>query len=313
MPSLFSGAFADLLRCPVTQERLHLHDDRLVAGSGERTYRIDELGIPLFAETAISEAGKAQQRHYDRVAQSYVTNLGYPHTQEYLAYLDEHLRAVIGRRSLGVTAELCCGRGEAAHLLGSDMVSYVGVDVSSRMLAAARRDLPSPRFVFVQGDCTRLPLAASSFDTVVMLGGIHHVQDRQRLFREICRILKPDGWFYWREPVSDFFLWRWIRAVIYRVSPALDHDTESPLRRQDTVPPLVEAGFLMETWKTFGAVGFCLFMNSDVLVFNRLFRFMPGIRSLTRAFVRLDDRITRSRLFDGQGLIVIGAARKLAR
>jgi hypothetical protein len=42
----------------------------------------------------------------------------------------------------------------------------------------------------------------------------------------------------------------------------------------------------LTSWKTYGFLGFCLLMNSDVLIFNRLFRFIPGIRAITRAFAR---------------------------
>src|SRR5262249_53998825 len=156
----------------------------------------------------------------------------------------------------------------------------VGVDVSLSMLEAARRDLPADRIKLMQGDATSLPLASGRFDTVVMLGGIHHVSDRKRLFSEVQRILKPGGRFLWREPVSDFSPWRAIRAMIYRLSPTLDHETERPLLWRETVEPLEAAGLRLEAWRTCGFLGFCLLMNSDVLVVNRVFRFVPGIRGL---------------------------------
>ena len=84
------------------------------------------------------------------------------------------------------------------------------------------------------------------------------------------RILKPDGWLYFREPVSDFALWRWIRAVVYRLPPMLDHETERPLLYDETAPVLSASGLSLRHWTTHGFLGFCLFMNSDVLVFNRL-------------------------------------------
>src|SRR3990172_8685212 len=99
------------------------------------------------------------------------------------------------------------------------------------MSEIARNDLPDDRFFFVQGDATMLPLRNRTIDNVVMLGGIHHVPDRVRLFREGGRILKPGGSFCFREPLNDFALWRALRKIVYRVSNALDHDTERPLRR----------------------------------------------------------------------------------
>ena len=298
------------LRCPVSRESLHRDGDFLVSASGAHRYRI-QGEIPLFAEQFCSADARAQQEHYDRVAAGYLKNLGYPHTQEYTAYLDGAFFETLGDAPLGELVEICCGRGEAFELLADRAPSGIGVDVSLSMLeAAVEQRCASVDALFVQGDATRLPLADAQFDTVLMLGGIHHVLDRVALFSEVARILKPGGRFLWREPVSDFFLWRWIRRVIYRLSPALDHQTERPLLRQEVEAPLAEAGLSLRSWKTFGFLGFCILMNSDVLVFNRLFRFVPGIRGLARAAARFDDWTLRVPGLGGAGLQVVGCAEK---
>jgi hypothetical protein len=49
-------------------------------------------------------------------------------------------------------------------------------------------------------------------------------------------------------------------------------------------------------------------MNSDVLVFNRLFRFVPGIRAITRFAAWLDDWTLRLPGMSRAGLQVIGVA-----
>jgi hypothetical protein len=51
-------------------------------------------------------------------------------------------------------------------------------------------------------------------------------------------------------------------------------------------------------------------MNSDVLVFNRLFRFMPGIRSFTRFMTAVDDATLRLPGLRDAGVAVIGVAVK---
>jgi SAM-dependent methyltransferase len=302
------GPFLGLLRCPATGAALQAKDGALVAG--DRRYEVTASGIPLFAAEFCSADARVQQAHYDRIADAYVTNLGYPHTQEYAAYLDRALLGAIATPRLGAVAEICCGRGEAFPLVADRIDRGVGVDISVTMLEAARRVHPAQNLVFVQGDATRQPLADAAFDTVFMLGGIHHVNDRATLFREIARILKPGGRFYFREPVSDLWLWRLLRAVIYRLSPTLDHLTERPLRYDETAPFLSTAGLELRSWRTYGFFGFCLLMNSDVLIFNRLFRFIPGIRGITRFFAAFDDWITSRRGWTGRGLQVVGVAEK---
>jgi SAM-dependent methyltransferase len=145
-----------------------------------------------------------------------------------------------------------------------------------------------------------------------MLGGVHHVPARAELFDEIARILKPGGRFLYREPVSDFVLWRALRAMIYRMSPMLNQATERPLVYEETVPLLEHAGLRSIRYQTHGFFGFCLFMNSDVLFVNRLFRFVPGIRAITRASTRADEAILALPGLQRAGLQVVGMAQKTA-
>ena len=287
----------ELLACPLTGSPLSRAGRALLPAKGAVRYAISAEGIPLFAEKFLSDDARVQQRHYDTIAAAYMKNLAYPHTQEYMAYLDRVFEDVARTENLGIAAEICCGRGEAFLLLGDRMKHWlravvyrrmehcVGVDISESMLKSALSLHGRERLTLLQGDATMLPLASGSFDSVCMLGGIHHVSDRQALFSEVARILKPGGRFYFREPLSDLFLWRWLRWVVYRLSPILDHETERPLRHRETVPVLEAVGLKLEHWSSHGFLGFCLFMNSDVLSFNRLFRFIPGIRAITRGFL----------------------------
>jgi len=298
-----------MLCSPRTGQPLRLVDGRLESSDGNEHYEISASGVPRFTAEFVSDAGRAQEFQYDGMVAKYLENLGYPHTEEYMAYLDRQLFDVLPAGSLGTVAELCCGRGEAARLLERRMSRYVGIDVSAGMLEIARKDLPEERYFFAQGDATMLPLREQTVDNVVMLGGIHHVPDRVSLFREVGRILKPGGGFYFREPLDDFALWRVIRKVVYRYSSALDHNTERPLRRGATESALAQAGLVLRDWQTRGFFGFCLLMNSDVLVFNRLFRYLPGIRPLTRAACRIDHLTTSLPGLRHAGLQVIGVAR----
>ena len=179
------------------------------------------------------------------------------------------------------------------------------------MLEAARQRHPGEARLFVQGDATAMPLADASVDTVVLLGGIHHVNDRARLFAEIHRILKPGGHLCWREPVDDFFLWRWLRVVVYRLAPTLDANTEHPIRRRDTVDRLEAAGFGVTRWRTFGFLGYCFLMNSDVLPLARAWSYIPGVRPFTRFMTRIDEWTLRLPGLGDAGLIASGVARKV--
>jgi hypothetical protein len=51
-------------------------------------------------------------------------------------------------------------------------------------------------------------------------------------------------------------------------------------------------------------------MNSDVLIFNRAFRFLPGIRRLTRFAAAFDEWVLHWPLMQRAGLQVVGCAVK---
>jgi SAM-dependent methyltransferase len=216
-----------------------------------------------------------------------------------MSYLDKVFAINVDPDDLVEVAEICCGQGEAIPIFEEQIGQGIGVDISPAMLEKAKKKYEAnENFIFVQGDATMLPLGDNSFKSVIMLGGIHHVTDREKLFSEVFRILKPGGRFYFREPVSDFFLWHWIRAIVYRISPVLDANTERPLLWKETVPVLQGVGFELITWKTYGFFGFCLFMNSDVLLFNKLFS-----TTIDEFFVNLPG-------LGHAGLQVVGVAKK---
>ena len=296
------------LKCPVSGDDLKLENSMLI--TDQTRYQITDDGIPCFMGDYCSNDSRVQQEHYDVISADYINNLGYPHTQEYITYLDNVLTEVVNMEKIGVAAEICCGAGEAFSLYKENLEFGIGVDVSINMLSIANSRLSKWNSLFVQGDATQLPLNSNSFDTVFCLGGIHHVNNRKAFFSEVYRILKPGGRFIWREPVNDFFVWRYIRGIIYRLSPYLDSNTESPLRYTDTVPVLENVGMRLDSWKTYGFLGFCFFMNSDVLFFNRLFRFIPGIRKITSLAAKFDDLTTNIPGLKHSGLQVIGVAKK---
>ena len=302
----------NILRCPQHHKPLEKRNGHLVCSICEHPIILSKNGIPLFAQEFCSSDAKKQQVHYDRVSEAYVTNLTYPHTAEYSAYLDRLLFSQMSTHDLGLTLEVCCGTGEGLYLLHDRIQCGIGIDVSLNMLEiAALKHQNHSNMVFLQGDATVLPISDRVFDTVIIRGGIHHVNDRSALFSEIFRVLKPGGYFYFIEPCNDFPLWRALRFVIYRLSPSLESSTERPLRIEETVPVLKDSGFHVESYNTHGFLGFCLLMNSDILLFNKIFRFIPGIRAFTRWMAAFDEVVTSFPLFRRIGLQVIGKARKI--
>ena len=116
--------FFNMLRCPVSGERLHKNGDQLVSEKGEHKYKITKSGIPLFAEKCRSEEARIQEKHFAKIASKYFNNLNYQHTREYMKYLDHEFILNAGDAVFENTAEICCGRGEALQLF-KNKIEYI--------------------------------------------------------------------------------------------------------------------------------------------------------------------------------------------
>lgn len=124
-----------------------------------------------------------------------------------------------GRRVL----DLGCGTGmdvyTAAYLAG-EQGFVVGVDMTGEQLAVGRRHLDSqmrafgfsrPNVEFLQGymeDLAGLDLADESFDVVISNCVLNLSPEKERVFAEIFRVLKPGGELYF----SDVFAGRRVPA-----------------------------------------------------------------------------------------------------
>lgn len=92
-----------------------------------------------------------------------------------------------------VVADLGCGTGDAAALLGPIVERVVAVDLSAPMLEAARSRLGGiPSVEFVEGSLESLPLADRSVDAAVCSLVLHHVEDPEAVIRQMARVVRPD-------------------------------------------------------------------------------------------------------------------------
>lgn len=111
--------------------------------------------------------------------------------------------------------DLACGSGDVLWQMdqSEDLHGSIGVDFSSEMLGVAREKIGgSSSTGLVQGDVLELPFAGNTFRSTTCGFGVRNFGDRPRAFREVRRILAPDGIFavleffpprnsFWRKPV----------------------------------------------------------------------------------------------------------------
>ena len=106
----------------------------------------------------------------------------------------------LGRLELGeVVLDLGSGAGTdslvAAQMVGPEG-SVTGIDMTPEMLAKARgaaTEMGVSNVEFVEAEAERLPFADGSFDVVISNGVIDLIPDKDAVFSEIMRVLRPGG------------------------------------------------------------------------------------------------------------------------
>lgn len=117
-------------------------------------------------------------------------------------------------------ADLACGTGLLSRLLlgRAPHLATCGIDLDPEQIGIARRQFAEKGLLladldawraegatgahFQQGSAMELPLADGEADLVIMGNAIHLMPDKDQFLREVARVLKPGGRFYFN---SVFF------------------------------------------------------------------------------------------------------------
>lgn len=163
----------------------------------------------LKSEIRKTYASVSEDPHKNRIfptGRAWAVDLGYP---EELARVPEaaveSFAGVANPFSLGRlepgarVLDLGCGAGTdtlvAAQMVGPEG-RVTGIDMTSEMLAKARvaaDEMGQENVEFVEGEAERLPFTDASFDVVISNGVIDLIPDKDAVFSELFRVLKPAG------------------------------------------------------------------------------------------------------------------------
>jgi SAM-dependent methyltransferase len=164
----------------------------------------------LKSEIKKTYAAVSEDPGTDRIfptGRAWAADLGYP--PELLARVPEgsaeSFAGVANPFSLGVlepgerVLDLGCGAGTDT-LVAAQMVgpagSVAGVDMTPEMLAKARasaEEIGAANVTFTEGEAESLPFADGSFDVAISNGVIDLIPDKDAVFSEIFRVLRPGG------------------------------------------------------------------------------------------------------------------------
>jgi ubiquinone/menaquinone biosynthesis C-methylase UbiE len=129
--------------------------------------------------------------NYDRAADFYDATRAYP------AGVVEQLAEFIAKKALFKPdtnmLEIGIGTGRIALPMSAHVVSLIGVDISSRMMAKLDEKQTSEPIEVAQADAEQLPFAAQTFKNVFISHVLHLVSDPQRVLSEVARVLQRPG------------------------------------------------------------------------------------------------------------------------
>lgn len=119
--------------------------------------------------------------------------------------------------------DLACGTGELLHRLAQDVpvAELRGIDISSEMVARARRKLATASGARVQrADAHDLPFADNSFDVVVCASTFHYFTRPRAVLSEVRRVCRSGGRFVLLDWCRDYWACRVMDAVLQWLDPA---------------------------------------------------------------------------------------------
>lgn len=144
--------------------------------------------------------------------------------------------------------EIGCGRGVGMEILLSLGAKHVtGLDLDPRMIGLARKRLTKygHRVRAFVGDAEAIAAPDASFDAVVDYGVIHHIPNWQKCLKEIERVLKPSGMFYFEDLLKGLVS-AWPAPLLF------DHPQATQFHGQEFRAELVSAGLRVQKWYQLG-------------------------------------------------------------
>jgi ubiquinone/menaquinone biosynthesis C-methylase UbiE len=179
-----------------------------------------------------------------------------------------------GKRAL----DYCCGLGDSSLMLAElGAAEVVGIDISEESVRTSRERAAaggfSDRTKFLVMDAEKTEFPDSSFDVIVCSGVLHHL-DIDAAYRELARILKPNGQVLCAEPLAYNPLIQWYR----RRTPELRTKWESEhiLMRKDVYRALEYFGDIEIKFFNFATIAAVPFRKLPV-IFTPLLSLLESI------------------------------------
>jgi SAM-dependent methyltransferase len=137
--------------------------------------------------------------------------VGYDGTRRADARIADRLLVLLQpSHKAGRFLDVACGTGNYTSCLAGAGLAMTGVDSSDTMLAVARAKCPGVEWHRASAEA--LPFAEATFAGAVCTNAVHHFDNLRRAFREIARVLCPDGRFVILSSTPEQMRSYWLNA-----------------------------------------------------------------------------------------------------
>lgn len=120
----------------------------------------------------------------------------------------EHLHRYFLGRSLcrgKRVLDIASGEGYGSALLAQTAQQVIGVELDRQAVEHASQSYQRPGLRFLQGSTTAIPLPDHSVDVVVSFETLEHFSDHENFYREVRRVLIPNGLLVISTPDVDVY------------------------------------------------------------------------------------------------------------
>jgi ubiquinone/menaquinone biosynthesis C-methylase UbiE len=119
------------------------------------------------------------------------------------------LKKMGSQNAYPLSLEIGCGAGVGAEVIAEQFGAQkvIAADIDPEQIERAKKDLKQElieKIEFKVEDAMALAETDETFDAVFSFGVLHHMEDWRKAVKEISRVLKSGGEFFFEEPFRPF-------------------------------------------------------------------------------------------------------------
>lgn len=105
----------------------------------------------------------------------------------------QKIASLLKEKKNGMLLDVGCGNGAIEyHLKSSCNFDFYGFDKKDKVVALAKQNLGNPNYIVSDGN-KKFPYEDNTFDVVLCIGLLEHIEDPHNVVKECLRVMKPDG------------------------------------------------------------------------------------------------------------------------